>query len=111
MTEAKTLVTAGILDVVDERLRQIKEGWTSVSDDAHVDGELATAAVSYVVSSIAWAFEGQESSEIVSKPPKTWPWLKHWWKPTSQRRDLVKAAALIIAEIDRLDRLEKRRKS
>jgi hypothetical protein len=27
-----------------------------------------------------------------------------WWKPTNRRRDLVKAGALILAEIERLDR-------
>ena len=27
-----------------------------------------------------------------------------WFKPTTPRRDLVKAGALIIAEIERLDR-------
>jgi hypothetical protein len=33
-----------------------------------------------------------------------WPWDLKWWKPTTPRRDLVKAAALIVAEIERLDR-------
>ncbi|MBY5804125.1 hypothetical protein [Rhizobium leguminosarum] len=33
-----------------------------------------------------------------------WPWERRFWKPTERRRDLVKAAALIIAEIERLDR-------
>ena len=36
--------------------------------------------------------------------PATWPWDWKWWKPTNPRRDLVKAAALILAEIDRIDR-------
>ncbi|MEB3421767.1 hypothetical protein VK682_24660 [Salipiger manganoxidans] len=33
-----------------------------------------------------------------------WPWDRKWWKPTTPRRDLVKAGALIVAEIERLDR-------
>ncbi|HHW2459226.1 TPA: AAA family ATPase [Pseudomonas aeruginosa] len=33
-----------------------------------------------------------------------WPWDEQWWKPTSARRDLVKACALALAEIERLDR-------
>lgn len=37
---------------------------------------------------------------------KGWPWDERWWKPEGGRRDLVKAGALIIAEIERLDRLE-----
>ena len=36
-----------------------------------------------------------------------WPWLSSWWKPSTNRRDLVKAGALILAEIERLDRAEK----
>lgn len=37
-----------------------------------------------------------------------WPhsWASCWFKPTNRRRDLVKAAALLIAEIDRLDRAD-----
>jgi hypothetical protein len=34
----------------------------------------------------------------------TWPWAPEWWKPTHGRRDLVKAGALILAELERLDR-------
>lgn len=40
--------------------------------------------------------------------PRQWPftWWLDWWKPTTYRRDLVKAGALILAEIERLDRRE-----
>lgn len=34
-----------------------------------------------------------------------WPWDEHWWKSTTRRRDLVKAGALVAAEIERIDRL------
>lgn len=37
-------------------------------------------------------------------PTTVWPWDWAWWKPKNPRRDLVRAAALIIAEIERLDR-------
>lgn len=40
--------------------------------------------------------------------PPTWPWGAEWWKPKEPRRDLVRAGALIIAEIERLDRREGR---
>lgn len=76
-------------DVAAERRRQVyDEGWTPEHDDAHSLGELAKAAASYAAGSPAW----------------TWPWDKKWWKPTDRRRDLVKAGALIVAEIERLDR-------
>jgi hypothetical protein len=38
--------------------------------------------------------------------PKFWPWKPWWWKPSTNRIDeLVKAGALIAAEIDRLQRI------
>jgi hypothetical protein len=33
-----------------------------------------------------------------------WPFAREWWKPSTGRRDLVKAGALIVAEIERMDR-------
>jgi hypothetical protein len=39
--------------------------------------------------------------------PEMWPWSREWWKPRNSRRDLVRAAALIVAEIERVDRKEK----
>lgn len=33
-----------------------------------------------------------------------WPWDSSWWRPKDARRDLVRAAALLLAEIERLDR-------
>ena len=94
--------------ITDERVRQInKEGWTPEYDDHHVNGELAEAASCYAL--IASASDDlrdfvQEGQHI----PKNWPstWSKNWWKPTERRRDLVKAGALILAEIERLDRIE-----
>jgi len=41
---------------------------------------------------------------VTGLPPRGWPWAKSWWKPASLRRSLVKAAALLIAEIERIDR-------
>jgi hypothetical protein len=36
-------------------------------------------------------------------PPPNWPWDAKWWKPSVDHvRNLVKAGALIAAEIDRM---------
>lgn len=60
-----------------------------------------------------YALSGTPSDEAVFihgrwKDPRDlfWPWTwdRSWWKPTNRRRDLVKAGALILAEIERLDR-------
>ena len=87
-------------EIVAERDRQqAVEGWTPEHDDAHADGELAEAATCYAASSIAWI-----ANRIPSDPLWNWPWSRAWWKPKDARRDLIRAAALIVAEIERLDR-------
>lgn len=92
-------MSKAIADVIAERSRQIEaEGWTPAHDDWHVDRSLARAAACYV--------EHYISRAGVFGVPCQWPesWAKEWWKPKTPRRDLVRAAALIIAEIERLDR-------
>jgi hypothetical protein len=82
-----------------ERSRQIEtEGWTEEHDDEHETGEMALAAAAYALT--ACGFRREAALEI-------WPkkWSRLWLKPTTSRRDLVKAGALILAEIERLDRL------
>lgn len=87
--------SAATVDVVRERERQIeKEGWTPEHDDSHPNGSLAEAGACY-----AMAFENQPM-------PMDWPWEVNWWKPKDRRSNLVRAAALLIAEIERLDRAE-----
>ena len=89
-------------DVVAERQRQVvAEGWTEKHDDQHSDGELAQAAACYAVFS---AFSQHYRTVTKAEPPIYWPWDLSWWKPKNPRRDLVRAAALLIAEIERLDR-------
>ena len=91
------LVTRAELDVAAERRRQVKEeGWTPEHDDKHNDpARLANAAACYATGA-APAFGTDHY----------WPWDWKWWKPTTQRRNLVKAAALIIAAIEQIDRKE-----
>ena len=84
---------AAARDVLAERARQVsQEGWTPEHDDQHDGMELAFAASCYAV-----ADEGEP-------PNAVWPWPIEWWKPRSHRENLVRAGALILAEIERLDR-------
>lgn len=93
---------AALADVAAERRRQIDiEGWTQGHDDAHSDGELARAASCYAYHG-SWS--ASDRQKMANRFPQNWPWDRRWWKPKDARRDLVKAAALIIAEIERLDR-------
>lgn len=94
----------GINDVSEERLRQItEEGFNSERDDTYHPGTLGSAGASYALAAVAQLLLG-DSKEDVSKVPDFWPWSDETWRPDDPRRNLVKAAALLIAEIDRMDR-------
>ncbi|WP_224786707.1 hypothetical protein [Pseudomonas aeruginosa] len=89
------------LDVQAERRRQVEaEGWTPEHDDEHSHGQMARAAACYALAGSSAPNDGT-AALLVSL---AWPWDEQWWKPTSTRRDLVKACALALAEIERLDR-------
>lgn len=91
-------------DVIAERIRQqTVEGWTPEHDDQHKNGEMPLAAGLYAISA-GFATKYLEGETETCPVPDGWPWAPEWWKPSNARRDLVKAAALILAEIDRLDR-------
>ncbi|EZO01283.1 hypothetical protein ACIRTW_12715 [Pseudomonas aeruginosa] len=88
-------------DVQAERRRQIEaEGWTPEHDDEHSHGQMARAAACYALAGSSAPNDGT-AALLVSL---AWPWDEQWWKPTSARGDLVKACALALAEIERLDR-------
>lgn len=84
-------------DVLAERRRQVEvEGWSTERDDRYIDCELARAAATYALC------EKPEQLQVCGA--FAWPWPAGWWKPTTYRRNLVKAAALLLAEIERIDR-------
>ena len=92
-------MNSAALDVLTERRRQVEaEGWTPEHDDEHAGFELARAGACY-----AEYGNWPAHSEV---PPNSWPWPAARWKPSDYRRNLVKAAALILAEIERLDRIQ-----
>lgn len=109
-------------DVVDERVRQMEKlQWSPAHDDEHTDESLALVAAMYALPSSARVMEkrafdrdvGRSAGEVVLvkdwvEVPTLWPqsWHGSAWKPKERRRDLVRAAALLIAEIQRLDRVE-----
>lgn len=97
----------GIELIAEERQRQIeKEGWTPEHDDTHNIGELAWAAACYCEQSVVFAKHSGFIRYQSPPPPSRWPWDEEFWKPKNRERDLVRAGALIAAEIDRLQRLE-----
>jgi hypothetical protein len=95
-------------EIEAERRRQIdQEGWNARHDDEHPPGSLATAAACYAAH--AGAYEKLKetvnlATYVFVDVPSRWPWSHRWWKPKNPRHDLIKAGALIVAEIERLDR-------
>jgi hypothetical protein len=112
---------SGIELIAEERQRQIMvERWTAEHDDTHTGGELSQAAAVYADAASAMA-RGATPEEL-HKPETdldpgfscytgfdaciSWPWDEEWLKLSPDPiRNLVKAGALIAAEIDRLQRL------
>lgn len=97
----RNVLTPSARDVLAERQRQINaEGWTPEHDDDHRDGSLAAAAASYML--------GDRLEEIAEMGLEVlhelWPWQWDDWKPCDRRRQLVKAGALTLAELERIDR-------
>lgn len=88
----------GAVDVLKERCRQVEEeGYVSESDDGYTDYQLPRAAICYAIKAA-----GLPSHRATLY----WPFPAPAFKPTERRANLVKAAALLLAEIDRLDRAE-----
>jgi hypothetical protein len=101
--EPKTFadITQPIIDEIDiERLRhQLVEGYSLAHDDEHDRGELVNAAVAYA---LAEQPDHAGAEEF-------WPF-DDGFKPKDHRRNLIRAAALLVAEIERLDRAAKKAK-
>lgn len=98
-----------IKDVINERQRQInQEFYSTENDDEYKQNELLRAAVCYAENVVrrGWVFDSNFGPDVYQEEevPDLWPWDLDFWKPKSPRRDLVRAAALIIAEIERIDR-------
>ena len=109
--------SVGAALIVAERLRQIEqEGWTPEHDAEHDTEALAFAAVCYAmpaphrgVKRVSVQFRESGRWEGVKREvPWHWPWAGMFWKPKpdDRVRELVKAGALIAAEIDRLRAVE-----
>lgn len=101
MSTANMFTVGLIREVLDEvkreRIKQIEQGWTLVHDDEHKDGEIALAAACYALESANQCPLG------IFK--QIWPWDNEFWKPRARRRNLIRATALLVAEIERLDRV------
>lgn len=96
--------------ISDERRRQVEvEGFTSEHDDIEqLDFDLSSVGALYALH--ASLEKTPNMSMLFEKIFSYWyPWGKKYWKPTAPNdtiKQLVKAGALIAAEIDRLQRMK-----
>lgn len=97
----RTRMSAAASAILAERQRQVsQEGWSESHDDDACPGTLARAGAAYALWNTGWA-RGTIRSDI-------WPWNPTELRPYSERRDLIRAGALILAEAERVDRCSKR---
>lgn len=100
-------------EVLAERQRQIDaEGYDASHDDDHSPEDIVRAGLTYALLSLAHPdHRGDVSIGLNSGGVKInwkdhakllWPWVDGP-KPKNMRRDLVRAAALLIAAVDRMD--------
>lgn len=113
------MATSVILEIDEERGRQIAKGYDAAHDDRHDRSEIAWAAACYAVPDLLYRRDDRANSISFIDP---WPWhhaddarpydgkgLRKLGK--ARRRLLVMAAAMLVAEIERIDRTEQRRTS
>jgi hypothetical protein len=99
-------VFSGVELIARERARQLcVEGWTPEHDDGHTHAELSAAGACYANCA---KYQVQGYGQDISSKGFPGEWMVNgWWKPSDDPiRNLVKAGALIAAEIDRLKRAE-----
>ncbi len=113
----------GIELITAERQRQIEsEGWTPEHDDEHDDEEIAAAAAYYASPEKIFVHRDAEGAFFSGNTGdrgdrqlreegyyEAWPWDEKWNKKDKHDRlkQLTIAGALILAEIDRIQRKEK----
>jgi hypothetical protein len=101
--------------IKQERQRQInKHGYTLEHDDRHTQGELSNAAICYLISDPTRGYYALHDG-MDNFLDYFWPWSDNEYNPAGFKptpddriRELIKAGALIVAEIERLQRLEQK---
>lgn len=78
-------------------------GFDSLHDDQQLQSELVMAANSYALNAIA---SDEERTRFEAAAPPAWPLDVDRWQPGDRKQDLIRAAALLVAEIERLNRLK-----
>jgi hypothetical protein len=93
---AAVAMARALSDIREARVRQVREkGYSPDHDDQYRSDELERAAATYALAR-------------TYPQGRLWPWHPRYWKPRSHRENLVRAGALIVAAIEKIDRDEGR---
>lgn len=109
--------------VVQERIRQLDKGYSEELDDKYTDAELPMGALSYITYAIVYdqilntnvdediSKDQIESVKFCAKAAvngaKCWPFLKEFDPHGNVKEFYIKAMAMLVAEIQRIDRRDK----
>ena len=91
--------------IIQERIRQtLVEGYTPAHDDEHTEGQLALLAAAYALSSRdSTSPMTYEVASFLNSSPDIWD-----FKPVDPIRDLTRAGALLLAELERRLRMKEK---
>lgn len=103
-----------VIDEIQHERNRQRDRWGDAHDDQHEDGSLAAAAICYIENEPIFVLRDSATSYTFQDP---WPW--DGGDPRCEggsnvpaygyrnyRKSLVQAAALLVAEVERLDRAE-----
>lgn len=106
MSEASLRV---LFEALRERWRQVDKGYDAEHDDTHDDGELAAAAACIAVGG---RLSYGDSAPRNGDDYPVWPWDEAWGRKLvdekPERERLIVAIALLVAEVERIDRRDGR---
>lgn len=102
--ENQTEMSQAEKDVLLERRRQVEKGYGQCHDNGHVNDEIAAMAALYIMPEAARDWDAKSTGYGHTLGEAMLP--VYWEMPTfKDRRDqLVKGAAMALAEIERIDR-------
>lgn len=93
--------------VLWERAKQHAKGYDARNDDTWTLGQLITGARCYIETAFIQTNTAKPIPSCFTH--KDWPWAKETFKPEQDRKaNLIKAAAMLIAEVERIEREEAR---
>lgn len=93
-----------------ERQNQMnKHGYTPDHDDLHIDGSIADAAACYAANQEnLWKDDYTNLHNGIPGLDLLWPWESEYFKKEekSRKEQIITACAMLMAEYERLERLE-----